>query len=37
MKLLRSTLAAGLLLILAAPAFALVPRTVFAELGSATW
>jgi hypothetical protein len=34
----RSTLlAAALLLVLSAQALALVPRTVIAELGSATW
>jgi hypothetical protein len=37
MKLLRLALAAGLLLALSTPAFALVPRSVFAELGAATW
>ena len=37
MKLMRLSLAALLLLALSSPAFALVPRTVFAELGAATW
>jgi hypothetical protein len=34
---LRSILAAALLLLVSAQAFALVPRTVVAELVSATW
>lgn len=33
----RALLAVMLLLIVSAPAFALVPRTVLAELGTATW
>ena len=33
----RTLLAAALLLLVSAQAFALVPRTVIAELGSATW
>jgi len=37
MKLLRLVLAAGLLLAVSLPAFALVPRSVFTELGAATW
>ena len=37
MRFLRLSLAATLLLALSSPAFALVPRTAFAELGAATW
>ncbi len=37
MKRLQITLAAALLMLVSAQAFALVPRTVIAELGSATW
>ncbi len=33
----RVILAVVLLIMVSAPAFALVPRTVFAELGTATW
>ena len=37
MKATRRALLALILLGMAAPAFALVPRTVLAELGTATW
>ncbi len=37
MKRLQITLAAALLMLISAQAFALVPRTVIAEMGSATW
>ena len=37
MKLLRLSAAWLLVLLMAAPAFAVVPRAVFAELGAATW
>ena len=33
----RSLLMLGLVLLVAAPAMAQVPRTVIAEMGSATW
>ncbi len=37
MKRFHVLLSAALLLLISAQAFALVPRTVFAELGAATW
>lgn len=37
MKRLQFTLAAVLIMLVSAQAFALVPRTTIAELGSATW
>lgn len=37
MKFLRLSAVWVLVMLLAAPAFALVPRAVFAELGAATW
>jgi hypothetical protein len=37
MKRLQIILAAALLMLVSAQAIALVPRTVIAELGSATW
>jgi len=37
MRLLRSIILVALVLLLAVPAMAQVPRAVFAELGSATW
>ena len=37
MKHIRMLLMVALLLFISSPAFALVPRTVFAEMGTATW